>query len=170
MVDAHCHIGEYPDILLIDGTLANERHVLGTLDDILESALACNGNILSTKLFPSPLIDTAGQIMWASDQRAWLDTIDLPYCKRHVAPPLSHLRWAVAATSGSLSEWRIGSEGSFTYLDVMVGSLWVIVAMEKEGDKDGFASTLLCSLMSPAGPNTNLWGMQGIVLSAGNRM
>lgn len=71
---------------------------------------------------------------------------------------------------GSLSEWRIGSEGSFTYLDVMVGSLWVIMAMEKEGDKDGFASTLLCSLMSPVGPNTNLWGMQGIVLSAGNRM
>jgi hypothetical protein len=170
LVDTHCLIGEYADILLIDGTLANERHVLGTLDDILESALACNGNILSTKLFPSPLIDTAGQIMWASDQRAWLDTIDLPYCKRHVAPPLSHLRWAVAATSGSLSEWRIGSEGSFTYLDIMVGSLWVIVAMEKEGDKDGFASTLLCSLMSPVGPNTNLWGMQGIVLSAGNRM
>jgi hypothetical protein len=170
LVIAYGHIGECTDNFLKDGTSARDRLVLGTLDDLLESHLAPNGNILSTTLIPSPLIDNPGQISWASDQRAWMDTIDLPYCKRHIAPPLSHLRWAVAATNGSLSEWRIGSEGSFTYLDVMFGFLWVIVATEKEGDKDGFASTLLCSLMEPAASNTNLWDMQAIVLSAGNRM
>ena len=162
--------GEYTDILLGDGTRSRLRRALGTMDNLLESALAINGNILTTVAIPAPLVDTAGPIMWASDQRAWLDTIDLPYCKRHIAPPLSHLRWVVAATCDSLSQWRIGSEGSFTYLDIMVGSLWVIVAVQKEGDNDGFASTRLYSLMSLEGPNTELWDMQGIVLQAGNRM
>ena len=125
---------------------------------------------MSTTLIPSPLIDTPGQISWASDQRAWLDTIDLPYCKRHIAPPLSHLRWAVAATNGSLGEWRVGSEGSITYLDVMIGSLWLIVARPKAGDEDGFASSLFYSLMSPVAINNNLWDMQSIILTTGNRM
>lgn len=95
---------------------------------------------------------------------------DLPYCKCHIAPPLLHLRWAVAATLDSLSPWRIRSEGTFTYLDIMVGSLWVVVAVQKEGDIDGFASTRLHSCMSSTAPNSELWDMQGIVLVAGNRM
>lgn len=140
------------------------------MDDLLESALAHNGNILSTRQVPSPLINTPGQIMWASDQRAWLDTIDHAYCKRNVSPPLSHLRWAVASTRDLLSEWRVGSEGSFTYVDVMVGSLWVVVAEPKHGDKDGFASTRIYGQGSSMAANTDIWDMQGVVMSAGTRL
>ncbi|KAF8221405.1 hypothetical protein L208DRAFT_1382279 [Tricholoma matsutake] len=142
-------------IIMIDGTHSSEQHAWETLDDLLESAHATNGNIMTTTPIPSPLIDTPGQITWASDQRAWMDTIDLPY---------------LAATLDSLSPWHIGSEGTFTYLDIMVGSLWVVVAVQKEGDINGFASTGLHSHMSSTALNSKLWDMQGIVLVAGNRI
>ncbi|KAF8231433.1 hypothetical protein L208DRAFT_1378106 [Tricholoma matsutake] len=122
-------------VVMINGTHSSAQHAWGTLDNLLESAHATNGNIMTTTPIPSPLIDTP-----------------------------------VAATLDSLSPWRIGSEGTFTYLDIMVGSLWVVVAVQKEGDIDGFASTRLHSHMSSTAPNSELWDMQGIVLVAGNRI
>lgn len=84
-------MGEYIDISLEDGTRPKAQHVTGMLNQLLQSVLASNGNILTMKAILSPMIDTPGQITWVSDQRAWVDTIDLPYCKHHVALPLSHL-------------------------------------------------------------------------------
>ena len=85
-------------------------------------------------------------------------------------PPPSRIAWATAATRHLLTPWLLGPQGSCTYIDVLVGSIWIVVARPPEGDRYQFFSTVLDSSFDPSDSNTHLWDMEAIVLGTGCRM
>jgi hypothetical protein len=72
----------------------------------------------------------------ATDLQAWADTLDHPYCKRHVPFPLSHTRWGTVATTGAFGDWNEPVNGVCTYISVLRGCQYVVVASPgaQEGD------------------------------------
>ncbi len=60
--------------------------------------------------------------------------------KKHA--PIEHLRWSLAATQGAFHHWHIDSDGYGTFVKVITGSKWWIVARPKDGlDVDIFNTT-----------------------------
>jgi hypothetical protein len=157
--------------LVADGTRSKERRTLGKMDDLLENVHSSEGNTLGTMQLPAPLLDRQPPPKVASDRHAWISTIGRLYCKRQQSPPFSHTTWAAAATAHFLTPWLLGPEGSCTYIDALVGSIWVVVARPRKGDQyQLFGTHLYGDGFDPFSANAHLWDMDGVVLGAGSRM
>jgi hypothetical protein len=158
-------------IIGTDGTRSEEQKTLGKLDNLLKHVHSSDGNILGTMQLSAPLLNRQPPPNMASDRHAWINTIGLPYCKRQVSPPFSHITWVAAATGHFLTSWLLGPEGSCTYIDVLVGSIWAVVARPRGGSRYKlFDNHLYCDGFNPSFPNTLLWDMEGVILGAGSRM
>jgi hypothetical protein len=104
----------------IDHAKNAPRDVLGTYDDLV-SVHTSIGRALSTSEIPMPFSHHSPPMSMATDLRAWADTLDHPYCKRHVPFPLSHTRWGTVATIGAFGVWNKPVNGVCTYISVLRG-------------------------------------------------
>ena len=105
------------------------RTRLGKVSDILTASLSPDSKILNGLSFQDP---------WAGIHRTSFSSdafaLTASYMQegwRKKAPDISHLRWSLAATKDAFHHWHIDSDGYGTFIDVISGSKWWIVARPK---------------------------------------
>lgn len=106
-----------------------ERTRVGTVADILEASQSPDGKILNGLSFQDPWAGIH-RTSFSSDAYA-LGTgfMQEGWIKR--APAVEHLRWSLAATKDAFHVWHIDSDGYGTFVNVISGSKWWIVARPK---------------------------------------
>ena len=125
------------DHSILDGS---ERTRTGRVADILEASQSPDSKILNGLSFKNPLAGIE-RTSFSSDAHA-LGSVCYQegWTKRGV--PLDHLRWSLAATKDAFHVWHIDSDGYGTFVEVVAGSKWWIVACPKSNlDIDIFNST-----------------------------
>ena len=116
------------------------RTRIGTVADILRASESPDSKILNGLSFTDP---------WAGIQRSSFSTDSYAlmtglnqegWPKKRA--PTEHLRWNLAATQGAFHHWHIDSDGYGTFVNVITGSKWWIVARPKNSlDVDIFNTT-----------------------------
>ena len=116
----------FKDHSIADGSI---RTRLGKVSDILTASQSPDSKILNGLSFQDP---------WAGIQRTSFSSdafaLTTSYMQegwRKKAPEISHLRWSLAATKHAFHDWHIDSDGYGTFIDVISGSKWWIVAHPK---------------------------------------
>ena len=116
----------FKDHSIADGSI---RTRLGKVSDILTASQSPDSKILNGLSFQDP---------WAGIQRTSFSSdafaLTTSYMQegwRKKAPEISHLRWSLAATKDAFHDWHIDSDGYGTFINVMAGSQWWIVARPK---------------------------------------
>ena len=108
--------------------------------DILEASRSEGSKILNGLNFKnpfagiqrSPFSSDAHALGVVYNQEGWVKK----------APSIEHLRWNLAATKDAYHDWHIDSDGYGTFVNVMAGSKWWIVARPKNSlGIDTFNST-----------------------------
>jgi hypothetical protein len=138
---------------------------LGTLDDVIKSAQDLDGNIISTQEVSSPISPFHPPESLATDRRAWNDTLDKAYCKREQSFPNTDTQWGIAATAHSFTPWKMGPEGSCTYLRVVAGLAWVMIGFPKTLHPSSFWSTSrFTGGFDLDACNDDMWDIEAVVL------
>jgi hypothetical protein len=120
-----------------------------------------------------------GRHRFSSDSTAWRATKGRGGSTDGDFPPLADIRWGLAATKGAIHWWHIDSDGFATFIDVITGYKWWIVARERDsyvasGQKDatprfGNVNLFLDSYQLEE-PNDDLWNIEAILLEPGTRL
>src|SRR5271168_1959482 len=150
----------------------NNRLKQGTLQQMLRCAEQNNGDggkILNALHFPMPEEGLA-QHWFSTDSVAWRATKGRPGSADSDLPPPADIRWGLAATTGAVHWWHIDSDGFGTYLDVITGHKWWIVAKEKNKAPTFGSTTLFLGEYELEEPNTDLWDIEAILLQPGMRL
>ena len=128
----------FKDLSIPDGLY---RTRVGTVADILKASQSEDSKILNGLSFKDP---------WAGIQRSSFSSDAHALCTVYnqegwtkKAPSIDHLRWNLAATKDSFHGWHIDSDGYGTFVNVISGSKWWIVARPKNRHNiDAFNNTL----------------------------
>lgn len=152
----------------VDHTQEEEKYAQGTLQHLLDSDQATDGNIISTGRVPSEY-PPPGSL--ASDATAWDYTADEPHCKRRIQFPQGHTRWITAATRNAFGAWTEEAHGFCTYINVVNGSLWILVGKPKAQGGRIFANiSTPATLFDPIASNSQLWDVEAVLLGEGSQM
>ena len=117
-----------------------ERTRVGTVADILKASQSEDSKILNGLSFIDP---SAGiqRSSFSTDSYAFVTGLNQEGWPKRPTP-IGHLRWNLAATKGAFHPWHIDSDGYGTFVNVVAGSKWWIVARPKDGlDVDIFNTT-----------------------------
>jgi hypothetical protein len=107
----------------------------------------------------------------ASDVTAWNCTSEERYCKRRITFPEQHIRWITAATSDAFGTWTEEAHGFCTYMNVLTGWLWVLIAKPKtQGGRIFTNVSNLATPFDPMAPNTRLWDVEAVLLGEGSQL
>ena len=127
------------------------------------------GKILNALQFPRPE-EGLGHHRFSTDSVAWRATKGRRGSSDAEAPPLADVRWGLAATKGAVHWWHIDSDGFGTYLDVVTGKKWWIVAKEKNNAPTFGSTSLFLGEYELEEPNVDLWDLEAILLQPGTRL
>ena len=129
------------DHSIVDGP---ERTRVGEVADILKASQSADSKILNGLSFQDP---------WAGIQRTSFSSeahaLGAVYKQEgwiKKAPSVEHLRWNLAATKDAFHPWHIDSDGYGTFVSVMSGSKWWIVARPKNRLNIDIFNTTSCFL------------------------
>ena len=128
--------------MLKDHTIpdGSERTRIGSVADILMASKSKDSKILNGLCFKDPFAgiqrssfsSEAHALGVVYNQEGWVKK----------ALSIEHLRWNLAATKDAFHPWHIDSDGYGTFVEVVAGSKWWIVACPKSNlDIDIFNST-----------------------------
>jgi hypothetical protein len=137
-----------------------------------DEAINKKSNILHTERVPVSPSDHQPPRSLASDSNAWKKTMDDSYCKPNVRFPWLSTRWASAATRGaSCGGWWEEEHGFCAYMDVLVGSVWVVISKPKEkGGRIIAEIRTLLNPMDPAESNLHEWDVEAVLLEEGSQL
>ena len=144
----------------------------GTLQQLLRCAKQNHGEggkILNALHFPMPE-EGLGHHLFSTDSVAWRATKGRRESADGELPPLADIRWGLAATTGAVHWWHIDSDGFGTYLDVITGHKWWIIAKQKDKAPTFGSTTLFLGEYQLEEPNTDLWDIEAILLQPGMRL
>jgi hypothetical protein len=130
--------------------------VLGNLSDLVSSIEAGNDRFLSMSKIPMPFSGYDPPLYFSTDIKAWGETLDYPFCKRHVAFPRLRTRWGKVATAGSFCDWVSPSNGECTFIKILSGKQYVVIATP--GDDMNFPRSFT---------DSDDWNFDGVVLEEG---
>jgi hypothetical protein len=157
--------------IYVDHTQENEKDARGTLQDLLDSDNAPNGNIIGTQRVSLSPSDYPPPDSLASDVAAWNSTLEEPYCKRRVRLPERHTRWVTAATSNAFGVWTEEVLGFCAYLNVVNGLLWVLVGKPKgQGGRNFTDISNPATSFDPVASNSGLWDVESVLLYEGSQL
>ena len=139
----------------------------GTLGQMLESSRMENGKCLNA-LFPG--ITRASSTPFSSDWYAWRQTEGLPFCHEDSQYPTHEMQLGLAATKGAYHFWRLDSDGLGKYIDIMTGTLWLIIARPHRTSRGFAKTTMYADGFDPECPNLHLWDLEAVVLKPGDKM
>jgi len=111
-----------------------------------------------------------GHHRFSTDSAAWRATKGRRESADSEAPPVADIRWGLAATKGAVHWWHIDSDGFGTYLDVITGCKWWIVAKQKDKAPAFGSTSLFLGRYELEEPNTDLWDLEAILLQPGTRL
>ena len=111
-----------------------------------------------------------GHYWFSTDSAAWRATEGRRESSDAEAPPLADVRWGLAATKGAVHWWHVDSDRFGTYLDIITGNKWWIVAKEKDNGLTFGSTSLFLSTYQLEEPNTDLWNVKAILLEPGTRL
>ncbi len=113
----------------------------GTVADILKASQSPNSNIFNGFKFKNPCVSGIQRTSFASDAHALAAIFNqAEWLKRPV--PFEHLHWGLADIKDSFHSWHIDSDGYGTFIDIMTGSKWWIVAHPKSNQKGNILNTI----------------------------
>ena len=150
----------------------NNRVCQGTLQQLLSCALQNDGEggkILNALQFPMPE-EGLGHHRFSTDSIAWRATKGRRGSSDGESPPLADIRWGLAATKGAVHWWHVDSDGFCTFIDVIAGYKWWIVAKEKDSGQSFGHTALFSGDYQLEEPNNKLWSVEAILLEAGSRL
>jgi hypothetical protein len=127
------------------------------------------GKILNALQFPMPE-EGLGHHRFSSDSIAWRATKGRRDSTDGDFPPLADIRWGLAATKGAVHWWHIDSDGFATFIDVITGYKWWIVAREKNAAPRFGNVNLFSDNYELEEPNNDLWHVEAILLEPGTRL
>jgi hypothetical protein len=139
-----------------DYTHKEKVTVLGNLSDLVSSIEAGNDRFLSTSKIPMPFSGYDPPLYFSTDVKAWGETLDYPFCKRHVAFPRMRTRWGTVSTAGAFCDWISPSNGECTFIKILSGKQYVVIATP--GDDMSFPRPFT---------DYNDWNIDGVVLEEG---
>ena len=117
-----------------------ERTRVGSVADILNASQSADSKILNGLSFKDPFAGIQ-RTSFSSDAHA-LGTVYNQEGWVKKAPSIEHLRWNLAATKDAFHPWHLDSDGYGTFVNVISGSKWWIVARPKSClDVDVFNTT-----------------------------
>lgn len=141
------------------------------MDALLESAKAASSNCMGTMRMPMLLSDYEPPRSLASDHIAWNFTIEEPYCKRFLHFPQRETRWISASTHSAFGEWIEESHGFCLYLNVLAGSVWVVISKPKvQGGHPLTDFSYLSEPFHPIESNSALWNVEAILVGEGSQL
>lgn len=128
----------FKDLSIPDGP---ERTRIGTVADILKASQSADSKILNALSFQDPWAGIR-RSSFSSDAHA-LSTVYNQEGWIRKSASIDHLRWNLAATKDAFHRWHIDSDGYGTFVSVMSGSKWWMVARPKTRQNiDLFNTTL----------------------------
>jgi hypothetical protein len=145
-----------------DYTQGKPKDVVGTLSDLFTTTTLTNSSFLQTRNMPMALSTYDPPLFLATDLKAWGDTVDHAFCKRHVPFPRSRTRWGNVSTTGTFTDWISPDNGECTFLNILCGAHYVIIAIPKTGVSRPATTTPV----SDSGD----WDFEGVVLEEGMTM
>lgn len=111
---------------------------------------------------------------FSSDVVAWAQTEGEDFCDNGLAFPANGVRWGSASMKNAFSRWKIAPNGFGHYIDVKVGSLWVVIGKGKGGGDSGWNRLADIHLygenFDPYNVNTDVWDLEAVVLTPGMRL
>ena len=101
--------------------------VTGHAKDLLENA-TLDGKIINGLDFPMWKDSQWDRCSYATDMVAWDYLHGNPHCGTATAPyPTGHVRWGLAGTAHTVSNFHIDSDGFATFVQIMCGKkLWAV--------------------------------------------
>jgi hypothetical protein len=155
----------------VDHTQENEKDAQGTLQHLLDSDKALNGNVISMPRVSLSPSDYPPPDSLASDIAAWSSTLEESFCKRRVRLPERHTRWITAATSNAFGVWTEEALGFCAYLNVVNGLLWVLIGKPKgQGGRNFTNISNPARSFDPVASNTGLWDVESVLLCEGSQL
>jgi len=155
----------------VDHTQETDKHARGTLQHLLDSDRAANGNIISTGRVSLSPSDYPPPDSLASDVTAWNCTLEEPHCKRRIRLPERHTRWITAATSNAFGVWMEEALGFCIYLNAVSGLLWVLIGKPKAQGGRIFANISdPITSFDPIASNSRLWDVEAVLLCEGSQL
>jgi hypothetical protein len=155
----------------VDHTQEDEKDAQGTLQHLLDSDKALNGNIVSTRRVSVSPSDYPPPDSLGSDVAAWNFTLEEPYCKRRIRLPERHTRWITAATSNAFGVWTEEALGFCAYLNVVNGLLWVLISKPKgQGGRNFAHISNAATSFDPVASNSGLWNVESVLLHEGSQL
>lgn len=137
---------------------------IGTLSDLLCSIGLANGSCLRTDNIPMALSAHDPPLFLATDFKAWGETLDHPFCKRHIPFPRLRTRWGNVTTAGAFTDWISPQSGECTFLNILSGAQYVIIALPK-CDASWPPIT-----MPSTDSDSDDWDFEGVLLEEGMNM
>ena len=143
-----------------------ERTRIGTVADILKASQSPDSKILNGLSFQDPWAGIR-RSSFSSDAHALCTVYNQEgWIKR--APSTEHLRWNLAATKDAFHPWHIDSDGYGTFVNVMAGSKWWIVARPRSPlNVDIFNTT---SAFMPDDESVDKVDVEAILLQPGSEL
>ena len=151
----------FKDLSIPDGP---KRTRIGTVADILKASQSPDSKILNGLSFKNPFAGIQ-RTSFTSDAHALAATFNQEGWLKKPAP-IEHLRWSLAATKDAFHPWHIDSDGYGTFVDVMTGSKWWIVARPKSSEKVDIFNTTTAFLED--GPDR--FEVEAILLLPGSKL
>jgi len=152
----------------VDYTTETKGSKIGRVRDFIDAA---DGNVIATKRAHIMASGHRPPKSLASDEVSWLHTIDQPFCKRKQNVPRSETQWEAASTKGAFERWTVPLYGYCTFINVVAGAQWVLIARSKDAEVpeltygvDGLTS------FEPYGTNSKLWDVDAVVVQAGSQL
>ncbi|KAF6746711.1 hypothetical protein DFP72DRAFT_855069 [Ephemerocybe angulata] len=84
--------------------------------------------------------------------------------------PSGQTRWFLASTPSACHPWHVGHGGLGTYLDVLDGAQWLVVAYDPRNVAIGSMGSALDPIRNPWDPSVRHLKMEAILLIRGTRM
>lgn len=98
----------------------------GSLADLLEASKSLDSRILNALDIPDPFSGYE-RSSFSSDSHALASVFRQEgWAKKAI--PIEDIRWGLAATTGAFHHWHVDSDGFGTFIDLIAGSKWWIVA------------------------------------------
>jgi hypothetical protein len=155
----------------LDYSQVNHKDAKGMVQQLLDSNLAINGNIIGTRHIPMAVCEYPLPHSLVSHVVAWKNTNDEQYCKWQINLPRHQLQWVTAVTYRAFGAWVEEHLGFCVYIDVVIGLVWVVIAKPKEQGGQIFADiSTSAKPFNPDGSNSQLWDVEAILLGEGSQL
>ena len=139
--------------------------------DIIRASQSDDLKILNGLSFPDPWAGMR-RSSFSSDSYALAIGLNQEGWPKRPAP-IEHLRWNLAATQGAFHPWHIDSDGYGTFVNVITGSKWWIVARPKNSLNAEIFNTTSIWLDTEFGQDKsgeNIFDVEAILLQPGSQL